>query len=194
MRSPFVVLSAALVLCPPAAAQERTPNPGVQPIVRAWPKSGAWEVGLARLAGGGLGCLLATAHVNQGSGERYFWGIRQRGQDIAAMIVDNNEAAIAGRSIQIIVDQIPIGSYTITRRSAGAGIVLASADLPARDGNRLLSLIKVGGVMQFVTSTATYSAALQGTQQALLNLEACTVEAEHLNAASNVPAAPPQGR
>jgi hypothetical protein len=194
MRPPFVVLSAALLVWSAAAAQERTLNPSVQPIVRAWPTSGAWEVGLARLAGGGLGCLLATAHINQGSGERYFWGIRRRGQDIAVMIIDNNEAAIAGPSIQIVVDQIPIGSYTITRRSAAAGVVLVSADLPPSDGNRLLSLIKVGGGIQFVTSASTYSAPLQGAQQALLHLDSCTVEAEHLNAASNVPAAPLQGR
>jgi hypothetical protein len=125
--------------------------------------------------------LFLTGHADQKSGERYFWGIRWRPESVAASITDNNQQAVAGPSIQIIIDTIPVGSYQISRRlNSGNGFQNVAADLPEADKDRVFNLIGVGGAMQFVTNSSTYSASLQGAQQGLRNLEACILEAHHL--------------
>jgi hypothetical protein len=182
-RSLFAVVS-VLSLCIAAVAQERIPNPGKQGTLRTWPATGVWQVALVRLVDGGLGCLLATGHADQNSGERYFWGIRWRGESVAASITDNNQQAVAGPSIQIIIDTIPIGTYQISRRiNFGNGFQGVAAEFPQSDKDRIFSLISVGGSMQFITSSSTYSASLQGAQHGIGNLRACILEANHLNAA-----------
>jgi hypothetical protein len=176
----------ALSLCVSASAQERAPNQGKQVILRAWPETGVWQVILVRLIDGGLGCVLATGHTNQASGERYIWGIRWRSEGLAATISDNNQQAVAGSSIKIVIDTIPIGTYEIGRRvNVGNGFQNVVAEFPQADKDRLVKLLEVGGAMQFITSNFTYSASLQGAQQGIQNLRACVLEANHLNAANN---------
>ncbi len=166
-------------------AQERAPNPGKQAVLRAWPMSGAWGVILIRLIDGRLGCLLATGHQDQRSGETYNWGVRWRHEGLGASITDNNAQAVAGSSIQIIIDKVAIGTYQVSKRLSANGFHSVVAEFPAAESDRILSLIGVGGEMQFVTNTFTYSAPLQGSQQALANLKVCTIEASHLDAAQS---------
>jgi hypothetical protein len=184
MRRLILAAAAVAALSYSAIAQERTPNQGTPGPLRAWPATGAWQVVLTRLIYGDLGCLLATGHSNQASGENYAWGVRRRGQSLGATITDNNAQAIAGSAIQIIIDHVPLGIFQITdRRELGNGFHVAVAELASKDGSNLINLIGVGGSMQFVTSTYTYSAPLEGAQQALRNLQTCAIEADHLNAA-----------
>jgi len=176
---------AALTLLSGAHAQQRAPNPGTQFILREWPMSGAWNVALIRLIDGPLGCLLATAHADQANGEKYMWGLRWRRENVAAYITDNNQQAVAGPSIEIIIDKVSIGAHQVTKRVSKGGFYSITAEFPAAGSDRVLSLIGVGGEMQFVTNTFTYSAPLQGAEQALANLKTCTTEASRLNAAQS---------
>lgn len=193
MRRSLLAFVSVFILCVSAAAQERVPNQGTQSTLRTWPTAGVWQVALVRLIDGGLGCLFMTGHVDQKSGERYFWGVRWRSQNVAASIIDNNQQAVAGPSIQIVIDTIPVGTYQISRRvNGGNGFHNVVAELPQADTNRLLSLINVGGAMQFATSSFTYSASLQGAKQAIGNLQTCELEANHLTAASATPGGAPQ--
>ena len=181
----FTAAVAFLVVHTAALAQQRLPNQGSQGVLRSWPVTGVWQVRLVRFVDGGLGCLLATGHADQASGERYFWGITLRNErSVAASILENNERAVAGSSIGIIVDHVPVGTYQIIRRAnPGAGFQSVAADLPALDGDKLLRLIGVGGEMQFITDASTYSAPLEGMSQGLQNLRACSIEASQLGSA-----------
>jgi hypothetical protein len=194
MTRAFLGFLAMAALCVAALAQERSPNQGAQGILRTWPDSGVWGVALIRLVDGPLGCWLATGHSDQSSGERYFWGVRWRAESLAATITDNNQQAIAGPSIQVVIDKVPVGTYQISRRASGGnGFQNVVADFSHTDGDRMLGLISVGGAMQFITQASTYSASLQGAQQAMINFKACAMEAAHLNSASNAAGAMPQG-
>ena len=188
MKRFLYAVFAVLLLSVATSAQERVPNQGKQVTLRTWPATGIWEVALVRLVDGGLGCLFVTGHVDQKSGERYFWGVRWRSENLAASIIDNNQQAVAGPSIQIIIDTIPVGTYQIGRRvSGGNGFQSVSAEFPTADNDKILGLMSVGGSMQFITASFTYSASLKGAQQGMGNLRACVLEASHLNAASTVP-------
>ena len=100
--------------------------------------------------------------------------------NLAATITDNNETATSGPSIQIVIDRIAAGTYQISRRLSANGFHNVVAELSHNDGDRLLNLINVGGAMQFITSTFTYSAPLEGASQGLQNLKACSIEASEL--------------
>lgn len=163
-------------------AQERVPNPGKSGTIRSWPDSGVWGVVLARLVDGGLGCWLGTGHTNTATGEKYIWGIRWRPAELSVAIVDNNEQATRAQSIEIIVDGISIGTFSITRTiELGNGFRNVVADLPAPDASRLVELVGVAGTIQLSTKNFSYSAPLQGAPQALANLKACQIEATHLS-------------
>ena len=185
----LVAAIAFLALHTAASAQQRSPNQGTQGVLRSWPVTGVWQVSLVRFIDGGLGCLFATGHADQTTGERYVWGIRWRNdKSLTASILENNENAIAGPSIQIVLDRVPIGTYPITRRlNAGVGFQSVAADLPELDKDKLLNLIGVGGEMQFITTASTYSAPLQGASQGLQNLKACSIEAAQLGGSPTPP-------
>jgi hypothetical protein len=98
------------------------------------------------------------------------------------VVLDNNQRAIAGPSIRLFIDQIPIASYPITRRlGPESGFYSVAAELPPGDQDKIISLIRVGGGVQFVTDTFTYSASLTGAPQGMANMDACAIEATHLN-------------
>lgn len=191
MRVIFAAVTALLLCMATLKAQERAPNPGTQPLLRAWPDSGIWGVGLFRLVDGALGCLLVTGHINPKLGEQYYWGIRWRRESVGATLTDNNQRATAGLSIQIVIDGIPTGTYPITKRTSGnSGAQNVVAEFPAGEKDRVLNLIDVGGSMQFVTNNFTYSASLQGARRAMTYFRACIVEASHLNASGTAPSGP----
>lgn len=175
-RTALFTAMALLALCGAASAQQRTPN--TQNILRVWPHTGVWQVVLIRLVDGALGCLLGTSHVDKTTGESYSWGIRWRYESVGAWISDSNENAVAGATLQIVIDHIPAGSYQINHRINKGGFHNVTAELSDKD--RLLKLINVGGTMQFVTSAFTYGAPLQGASQGLQNLNACSIEATQL--------------
>ena len=162
------------------------PNAGTQGVLRVWPLVGVWEVSLARLVYGDLGCRLLTGQPNQSSGERYAWGFRWRDQEgYALVIIDSNQQAVTAQAIKLFVDQIPIGSYAIIRRfGPQSGIYSVVAGLPPGDHEKIMSLIKLGGSVNFATDAFTYSASLQGAEQGVGNLQACILEVSHLNAAN----------
>jgi hypothetical protein len=179
IATPLVCMSGSIF------AQQRTPNQGASGILRAWPGNADWQVSLTRLADGGLGCLLLTGHKNQETNEQYFWGIRWRENSVALLIIDSNPQAIAGTSIGITIDRVPVGTYQIARRSGPpGGMQFVMAELPAPDRDRLPNLMTVGGAIQFVTSNSTYSAPLLGARQSMQGFQECRVEASHLGGAS----------
>jgi hypothetical protein len=100
-------------------------------------------------------------------------------------IIDNNQQAVAGPSIQVVVDKVPVGTYQVNKRINKGGLYNVTAEFPSAESNRVLSLVGVGGEMQFVTNTFTYSAPLEGAQQALADLKACTIEASRLDSAQS---------
>jgi hypothetical protein len=179
----LLLAAACLILSVAAQAQQRSANPGASGVLRTWPDSGVWGVALVRLIDGPLGCWFVTGHFDQRSGERYIWGVRWRSESLAAMISDTNQQALAGSSIQIVIDRVPVGTYQVSRRAHMSGFENVIAEFPRSDYDRLLGLISIGGQMQFITNSSTYSASLQGAQRAMSNLNACTLEADHLNAA-----------
>ena len=146
--------------------------------------SGAWGVVLIRLIDGPFGCLLATGHRDPKSGEQYNWGIRWCRGSLGASISDNNTQAVAGPSIQIIIDKVAVGTYQVSRRVGANGFQSIVAEFSPVESDRVLGLIGVGGEMQFVTTTFTYSAPLQGSQQALANFKARNIEASYLDSAA----------
>jgi hypothetical protein len=169
----------------PLAAQQRTPNAGANGILRTWPGNADWQVAMLRLFDGGLGCVLLTGHKDPANGEQYFWGMRWRQNSLAVTIVDSGRQAIAGTSIVVKIDQLPVGTYQITRRvGPEAGTQSVTAELPAPDKERLSNLIGVGGAIQFVTANSTYSAPLFGARQSMQSLQECRIEASHLGSAS----------
>jgi hypothetical protein len=180
----FGTISLVFACVLPAGAQERAPNPGTQGVLRSWPTSGVWNVALIRLFDGPLGCILATGHADTNTGEQYAWGIRWRHEGLGASISDNNRQAVDGPSIQIIIDNIPIGTYQMSRKLDHGRFVNAVADLPSAESDRILSLITVGGSMQYVTSNFTYSASLQGAKHALEHFKECITEATHLKSSA----------
>jgi hypothetical protein len=109
--------------------------------------------------------------------------LRWRSDGLAATITDNNETAVSGPFVKIVVDQIPVGTYQISRRLGANGFRSVTADISGADRERPMSVISVGGAMQFVTNTFTYSASLEGAAQGLQNLKACSIEASQLDAA-----------
>jgi hypothetical protein len=134
-----------------------------------------------RLVDGGLGCVLLTGHKNQGTNEQYLWGIQWRENSLAVTIIDSNPQAIAGTSIGITIDQVPLGTYQITRRFGPPGSMQSvTAELPATERDRLPNLMTVGGAIQFVTSNSTYSAPLLGARQSMQSFQECRIEASHL--------------
>lgn len=174
---------AAALLCTTASAQQRLPNAGTASVLRIWPRVGAWEVVLSRLIYGDLGCGLRTGQANKTTGETYIWGFRWREHEgYALVVIDNNQRAVAGANIRLFIDQIPIGYYPIVRRLGPEnGFHSIVADLPPGDQDKIISLIRVGGGVQFVTDTFTYSASLTGAAQGMTNMDACIIEATHLN-------------
>jgi len=116
------------------------------------------------------------------TGDLYLWGIRWRKEGLGATITDTKAEAIAGPSIQILIDGASIGTYQVGRRAEGAAGANVVADLPPSDNAKLFSLMGKGGTMQFVTSASTYSATLDGAQRALSDFRACTSEAGRLSA------------
>jgi hypothetical protein len=189
----FGIFSLAIAVVDPcvcAHAQERTPNSTSTGWLRVWPENASWGVGLTRLLDGGLGCLLLTWHINPASGERYLWGIRLRNigphdPSLAIEIIDNNENAIASPSIKVVIDNVPVGTYNITRRlGPNNGFHTILAELPSPDNSKLLRLLGVGGTIQFVTANSTYSAPLLGARQSMQNLQECGLEAMHLGSTS----------
>ena len=65
------------------------------------------------------------------------------------------------------------------------GLQNVVAEFSPAEADSVLSLMGVGGSMQLVTSSFTYSAPLQGVQQAMLNFRDCRTEADHLNSAAS---------
>jgi len=63
------------------------------------------------------------------------------------------------------------------------GLQNVVAEFSPAEADRVLSLMGVGGSMQLVTNSFTYSAPLQRTQQAMLYFKDCRTEATHLNSA-----------
>jgi hypothetical protein len=168
-----------------ASAQQRTPNAGTNGMLRTWPVNADWQVAMLRMFDGALGCVLLTGHVDPVRGERYFWGIRWRENTLAVTIFDSNQQAVSGPTIAITIDQVPVGTYGITRRlGPNEGMQSVTAELPAPDRDRLSKLMAVGGAIQFVTSSSTYSAPLQGARQSMSSLQECRIEATHLTGAS----------
>jgi hypothetical protein len=96
-------------------AQQRVPNSGSQPILRHWPMTGVWQVALARLVDGNLGCAFMTGVDNQATGDHYLWGFRTSRAGFVAMIVDNNETSSEGDSLRIFVDRIQVGAFRIDK-------------------------------------------------------------------------------
>src|SRR5215831_2780160 len=175
-------VAASLYLSSPVVAQQRSLNSGATGMLRPWPGNGEWQVALVRLLDGALGCQLITGHVNQANGERYFWGMRLRDQSLAVEIADNNEHAVAGPSIKIVIDQVHFGTYQVTRRlGPESGFQVVLAELPSSDGQKLLDLIAVASAIQLVTMNSTYTAPLQGARQSMQNLQECRTEASHLS-------------
>ncbi len=170
-----------------ALAQDRPQSPPAQNLLKTWAASGAWQVDLVRLVDGSLGCRLVTIHDGKKTGDLYLWGIRWRKEGLGATITDTKAEAIAGPSIQILIDGASIGTYQVDRRADGAAGSNVVADLPPSDNDKLFSLLGKGGKMQFVTNASTYSASLDGAQEALSNFRACTVEAGRLTASSTGP-------
>lgn len=164
-----------------AHAQQRPQKPRPQTLPRAWPVSGPWGVVLLRLNDGPLGCLLTTGR--NANGEQYIWGLRWRRENVAVFITDSNQEAVAGPTIQVVVDRVPFGTYPVNKRVAQDGFYNATAELPSAESDRMLSAINVGQDMQFVTSSFFYSEKLQAAPEALTNLKACSIEANRLNAA-----------
>jgi hypothetical protein len=184
MRQVFLGLFAVITISMSAIAQERQPNQGTPSPLRVWPDSGAWGVVLQRLDDGALGCLLLTGYSNPTSGERYFWGIRWRPDGLSVAIVDTNEQAVTGPSIRVFVDRLPLGVYQVNRTKAQSGFHSVAAELPTSDTSKLMGLMGVGGSIQFATTAFTYSAPLQGVQQAMAYFRDCRLEAAHLNEAA----------
>jgi hypothetical protein len=180
-RVRIVFLLALMAFSPPALAQQRTTNQGSPGPLREWPPSGAWQTILIRLLStSDLGCVTATGYRNQTTGEQYFWGIRRTSQDTALAIVDNNPTAVAGAAIRVIVDGTPVGVFPISKRLPNGATMSVAAILPGPEAQRLISLFRLGGKVSFVTEHSTYSASLQGAQQAIANLDACAAEIAHL--------------
>jgi hypothetical protein len=176
-------IAIAFAMLSSAHAQQRPLKPPTQTVARTWPVSGAWGVVLLRLNDGPLGCLLTTGR--NANGEQYIWGLRWRRENVAVYITDSNEEAVAGPSIQVYIDKVPLGTYQVNKRVAQDGFYNATAELPSAESDRVLSAINVGQDIQFVTSSFFYSEKLQGAPQALTSLKACASEANRLNAAKS---------
>ena len=124
-----------------------------------------------------------TGYHNFSSGERYLWGLIHLGQNIDVEIIDTNPVAVSGPAIKVIVDGAVVGDFPITRRVNIGSFHMVRSRLSPKDGGILERLMSVGGNIEFVTDTVTYSASLAGAQKAMQDFFACSVEANQINAA-----------
>ena len=63
MHRALVTAIVLLVLCTTSPAQQRSPNAGIQNILRTWPAAGSWQTALIRLFDGAFGCWLVTGYA-----------------------------------------------------------------------------------------------------------------------------------
>ena len=150
-------------------------------LLRLWPKTGVWQVGLYRREDGELACNLRTGHQNEQTGEIYIWGLRETPKGTILAIMDKNPAAVAGDTIRLFIDRTLIGSFKAPYRFEKAGMsYLGSEVFTPEQRTRILNLMRTGGSIEFATEGATYTASLDGTAESLRNFDACLGEAEVL--------------
>ncbi len=176
----FAVLS---VLVAPACAQQRTSNSNAPGLLRRWPLIGVWQSVLARsVVTHDLTCAMFTGYHNPNAGKWYVWGIRQDSKSVGIEIADSNPSMVAGPTIGVIIDSLPVGKYPITNRLASGGMNFVIADLSKNDAEKILRLVRLGGSLKFITHTATYSASLWGVRVSMMHLRTCVAEMTQLNA------------
>ncbi len=124
-----------------------------------------------------------TGYHNPNQGSRYGWGIRQNSKDTALEIADSNPSTVSGSLITVSIDGLTVGNYPVTHRVVFEGLNFIIADLPRSNAERLFNLIRLGGAIKFVTSTATYSASLWGAGASMMNFNACITEMDQLHSA-----------
>lgn len=182
----WAIIAALTGLNLSADAQQRQPNAGSQTFLHEWPISGVWQAALARLSPDGrIGCVVLTGYHNPQTGERYLWGLRQRGQQMAVMVIDSNAAAVEGSMVEVVVDGAIVGDFLVVARRTENGFHWIRADLASRDADIIRNLMNVGGNIKFATDNATYSASLAGARLTMRNFYTCLAEARQLNSAQS---------
>lgn len=183
-RGSRALLAATLMLMMSgtAFAQTRAANSGVPGnILRQWPQVGVWQAVLGRGLDHNLVCAVLSGRAEAGH-IQYVAGLSQRPHELSLTLSDVNKAAVSGSHIALIVDGVRVGDYLITTRVDDVSpLHSVRAPVPERETQRVMSLFRTGGTVQFVTDQFTYSFPLNGSAQSLGNMRDCLVEAANLD-------------
>jgi hypothetical protein len=180
VRALFLCIALLVGFAGAAPAQQRSMNDGAPGLLRIWPQIGVWQAALMRLNDGSLGCWVITSHSSNDPDDRYFWGVRSKLDQTAIEIIDKNPVAVSGPTIDVVIDGLTVGDFSITKRIDQSGMHTVAAELATGKGATLLRLLRSGGAVKFVTAKATYSASLAGAAQSLRNVDACLEEIHDL--------------
>src|ERR1700760_4902663 len=115
-RRPLASIVILAFCCTEAIAQTKTPNAGSAQTLRTWPRTALWQTLLTRREDQTLSCLMLSASMDGGK-VQYLAGIRQLPKELALVVGDRDPSGVSGDHIRLIVDNVEIGSYAITRRA-----------------------------------------------------------------------------
>jgi hypothetical protein len=163
-----------------AAAQTKSPNVGGPAMLRSWPVTGIWQTALARRADQTLGCVMLSAHKDNGRIE-YLAGIRQLPHELAILINDRSKMDIDGAQIRLLIDNVEVGAFAVTQRQDDKTEFHAVfAAVPKDETKRVIGLLRTGADAKFVTDATTFDFPLKGASASLDNMRECVLEAANL--------------
>ena len=162
------------------SAQTRTMNTNSSGMLRSWPPVDQWQVALLHTTDGRFVCLTVTGQKSDLG--VYLFGLEEAPQNLYVILFDQNQQAVTGDAIKVLIDNTLIGTYSADKRRSTAAMSDIRAIVPSADVGNFLNLLKVGGTLQLQTNQATYSASLDGMTSALFDVQNCLTEARALTA------------
>jgi len=166
-----------------AVAQQRTPNPGTQAMLRQWPEAGVWETHLQRrtdIANSPLECVGGTGFFSDPV-NYYRWGWADLNGEFRLFIWDRLNVSVD--RIDVFIDDVKVVQAKVTSKEAPDRGSAVYAAISREKVDALKAVIRKGSSIKFMTAKETYSAPLDGADQALTHFDECIAYAKQLTIA-----------
>lgn len=175
-----ICLAGNTTLSVPSFAQTRVMNANSPGVLRTWPADGKWQDVLVHAKGGRFVCLTIAGRKSSGDQLSYLVGLDTTPDNLYVVVADRNPDAVSGNTVSVLVDDTLVGNYAVDKRVSSEEVSQIRAAVPKSETSRLLSLLKIGGTVQFKTENAGYSVSLEGMSAALMTVQQCLTEAVNL--------------
>jgi len=125
--------------------------------------------------------MMFSGHKESGQ-VQYLAGIRHLPAEFSIVISDRDKGAVSGNHIHLVVDNVEIGNFDITKHvDDNSGFHSISALVPETETQRVINLFRTGADVKFLTDDTTFDFPLMGAAASIENMRQCILEAANLS-------------